>query len=134
MLTVSYRVNLWIQPLTASRILFVEIIYSNSFMAAKLDYSSTFSFQRSEFFPRHGIAQMKFKHCNFFQCFVWGEDFEERLSKLSSPRPVLNPLNLKALAVGCSCLLRFLFPFGGGALFHTLYLPDICGLPSPPSL
>lgn len=73
-LTVSYQVTRRTQPLTASRILFVEILYLDNFMPAKLDFESTF--QRDEFFPRYEIARRKFKRCNFVPCFVWGEDLE----------------------------------------------------------
>lgn len=115
-LTGSYQVTHGIQPLTASKILFVEILYSDSFMAAKLDFENTF--QRVEFYPRYEIARRKFKRCNFVPCFVWGEDLEQRLSKFSSYSLLLNPLNLKALAVGCSCFLRFLFPVGGSIVSY----------------
>lgn len=43
-------------------------------------------------------------------------------------------LGSQAAAVACRRRRRrgFRFPFAGGALSQTLYLPDICGLPSPP--
>lgn len=37
-LTVSYQVNRGVQPLAASRIWFVGMIYSHSFMAPELDF------------------------------------------------------------------------------------------------
>lgn len=100
-----------VQPLAASRTSFGGIIYSPSFMAAKLGFQSTFAFQRRECFPRSETGRVKFKRCNFLHCFAWGEDVNADFG--SSHSPLLNPLNLKALAVGGSGFLRFLLPFGG---------------------
>lgn len=49
--TVSNRVNHGLQPLTASRIGFVEIVYSHSLMAAERGVQNAFAFERSESRP-----------------------------------------------------------------------------------
>lgn len=49
----------------------------------------------------------------------------------SSHSPLLDPLNLKAVAVG-GVVVSFVFcSLLEGGLSHRLYLSDICGLPPP---
>lgn len=117
------------QIATASRIVFLEILYSNSFTATKLDFESTF--QRGEFSPRCEMARRKFKLCNFVPCFVWREDLELRLSKFAFHSLLLSLLNLKALPVGCSCLLRFLFGVGGSIVSYFVSSRHLWSPPTP---
>lgn len=119
-----------VQPLTA----FVEITYLHSFMAAKLEFWSTFGFQRSGVHhptpPRYATGPVKFKRCNFSHCFAWGEDFEQRLSEFS--QPASESAQLESFGAWVSSFPFVFCPLLEGVLSRSLYLSDICGPPSSP--